>query len=195
MSLCKVPDCGKPRWARGLCSAHLYHWRKGKLDIAADERLTALPYGDATCSVVECCDPATEHGMCGRHAQRVRRYGDASYLTPEDERRQRNREAQLARGIQAKPTTYRKRMGRHEHRIVAEEKLGRPLEKGEVVHHEDEDKHNNEPSNLIVFRSQHEHALYHAIKNAARRLASIPVRTRGRGKAKTKDASSRVASK
>lgn len=64
--------------------------------------------------------------------------------------------------------TYEKTFSRHTHRIVAEQMLGRPLKKGEVVHHEDENKRNNDPSNLIVFASQAEHAAYHQqkLKNA-----------------------------
>lgn len=58
--------------------------------------------------------------------------------------------------------TYRKVNGRHEHRIVAEAVLGRPLAKGEVVHHEDLDKLNNFPDNLIVFPTQAEHARHHS---------------------------------
>ena len=42
--------------------------------------------------------------------------------------------------------TYTKRLGKHEHRLVAEEKLGRPLRKGEVVHHIDGDYKNNDPN-------------------------------------------------
>ena len=41
--------------------------------------------------------------------------------------------------------TYTKVYGRHEHRVVAEQMLGRPLKPGEVVHHIDEDKRNNNP--------------------------------------------------
>lgn len=58
--------------------------------------------------------------------------------------------------------TYRKRNGRHEHRLVAEEKIGRPLRNGEVVHHIDGDKHNNDPDNLAVM-SQREHMLQHGL--------------------------------
>jgi hypothetical protein len=52
---------------------------------------------------------------------------------------------------------YVVRSQRLEHRIVMEEKLGRPLRKGEVVHHIDGDKANNDPSNLILFPSNSEH--------------------------------------
>lgn len=57
--------------------------------------------------------------------------------------------------------TYTKRLGRHEHRIVAEEMLGRSLKKNEVVHHIDGNKKNNHPSNLLVLPSQREHAALH----------------------------------
>lgn len=59
--------------------------------------------------------------------------------------------------------TYTKLYGRHEHRIVAEQMLGRPLKKGEVVHHIDGNKRNNSPENLMVFSSQVEHAKWHAL--------------------------------
>lgn len=52
---------------------------------------------------------------------------------------------------------YRKFYGRHEHRVAAEAMLGRPLRPGEVVHHRDGDKLNNDPMNLEVLPSQAEH--------------------------------------
>lgn len=44
-----------------------------------------------------------------------------------------------------------------EHRLVAESVLGRLLEPGEVVHHRDRNKQNNDPSNLEVFATNGEH--------------------------------------
>lgn len=119
-----------------------------------------------------CCVPGCEklarggdHGMCGMHAQRVRRYGDPNYVTPEAQRRANNREAMLRRVTEVKPTTYRKWHGRHEHRVVAEQMLGRPLKRNEIVHHIDGNKHNNDPSNLQVM-TQSEHIREHWHGNA-----------------------------
>lgn len=50
---------------------------------------------------------------------------------------------------------------RLEHRVVMERQLGRPLREDEIVHHIDENKSNNDPSNLEVM-SQSEHARLHA---------------------------------
>jgi hypothetical protein len=66
-------------------------------------------------------------------------------------------EAQRGRG---EGRTYRKRNGRHEHRAVAEQKLGRPLKRGEIVHHIDGDYLNNDPDNLAVM-TQADHIRIH----------------------------------
>lgn len=57
---------------------------------------------------------------------------------------------------------YRKLNGRHEHRVVAEQMLGRPLAAKEIVHHKDGNILNNAPDNLAVM-TQGEHMREHGI--------------------------------
>lgn len=47
------------------------------------------------------------------------------------------------------------------HRLVWEECNGRYLEPGEIVHHKDGDKRNNDPTSLGVFADQSEHMRHH----------------------------------
>lgn len=71
-----------------------------------------------------------------------------------------------------KPTTgYTKHHGRHEHRVIAEEKIGRKLKRGEIVHHIDGNKANNHPDNLQVM-TQSEHIKLHLGEN--KRLEVMP---------------------
>jgi hypothetical protein len=49
----------------------------------------------------------------------------------------------------------------YEHLLVAEEKLGRLLKRGEIVHHKNTDRQDNSPENLEVVGSIGEHCLRH----------------------------------
>lgn len=77
-------------------------------------------------------------------------------MTPEV--RTKIRESHLNTG---NGTSYIKLYGRHEHRVIAEKMIGRELNPGEVVHHIDGNKRNNNPENLIVFKNQADHLDWH----------------------------------
>ena len=53
-----------------------------------------------------------------------------------------------------------------QHRLVAEQAVGRPLPKKAVVHHIDGDRMNNVPSNLVVCPDQTYHRLIHLRQDA-----------------------------
>ena len=87
---------------------------------------------------------------------RINRELNPTRMTPEV--REKIRLAHLAKEGLRK--SYAKIYGRHEHRIVAEEMIGRPLAKGEIVHHKDGNIRNNDPENLEVM-TQAEHINRH----------------------------------
>lgn len=112
------------------------------------------------------CWGVSEHNFCCREcanvftSQRMTAYNEIHNPTAmTDSRREALRYARLGKGSK---DTYEKTFGRHTHRIVAEQMLGRPLKPGEVVHHIDGNKRNNNPENLMVFASQKEHTEWHA---------------------------------
>lgn len=52
-----------------------------------------------------------------------------------------------------------------EHTLVAENMIGRHLHTTEVVHHKDENRSNNDPNNLMVFKTKGDHSRFHNSKN------------------------------
>lgn len=57
----------------------------------------------------------------------------------------------------------------YEHQLVMEEHIGRYIRKGEVVHHIDGNKHNNDISNLLLL-SASDHMKLHAILRRGKKL-------------------------
>jgi len=92
---------------------------------------------------------------------------NARLLSPEEQRRRNSfRDSGLKR-YTGQRSNYVKLNGRHMHRVIAEQKLGRPLEPGEIVHHKDGDKWNNDPENLEVM-TQAEHVRLHTLERWAK---------------------------
>jgi hypothetical protein len=139
---CSAPDCNKKVLAKGLCSQHYQQ-------VLAKKQKTNL----CACG----CGEKTKYKFVHGHHTKL-------FSSEEQSRRGKmnNGDTQRKRfdGI---TTGYRKHLGRHKHRIAAEEMLGRLLLLGEIVHHIDHDKTNNDPSNLQVM-TQAEHVRLHMLE-------------------------------
>ena len=59
------------------------------------------------------------------------------------------------------------------HREIARTILDRDLLPGEVVHHIDEDRSNNDPSNLMVFKTHGDHVSFHKLNELDRELLRL----------------------
>jgi hypothetical protein len=57
----------------------------------------------------------------------------------------------------------------YEHRLVAEEKLGRRLGPGEIVHHINHDKKDNRPGNLEIVADAAQHRVHHRTNTSKRK--------------------------
>ena len=62
---------------------------------------------------------------------------------------------------------------------IMEKKIGRNLIKGEVVHHIDGDRQNNNPDNLMLFKNRKEHNNFHRIQ---RENSNFPYLWKGKNK-------------
>ena len=139
---CSEPDCGKKILAKRMCSQHYQQ------QITKQQKTNFCACG---------CGGKTKYKFLNGHHTKF-------FSSEEQSRRGKMNNGDTQRKkFDGVTTGYRKHRGRHKHRIVAEEMLGRPLLPEEVVHHIDHDKTNNDPSNLQIM-TRADHARLHMLE-------------------------------
>lgn len=151
---CSVPGCDRTFLARGLCRLHYRRLReRGKVGPVGTTRKKRDQ--SRVCSVPGCeRSDLAAHELCSMHYWRWRKTGDVGPA------------GKMIGSGSINPAGYRvlhrpqhPNAGKHgnilEHVVVMSEFLGRPLRKGETVHHKNGIRHQNDPDNLELWCKNH----------------------------------------
>ena len=134
LPVCVESDCESPTVARQLCCKHYKAWYRRRP-------------GGPPCAVPGCDWPTYSAGYCATHRHHLRLHGDPEHA---DKRRARthrtDRHGYVLLRDKRNVTGWT-----HEHRLVMEEVLGRPLTSEESVHHKNGDRADNRPANLELW--------------------------------------------
>jgi hypothetical protein len=152
---CRVDGCNETKHkAKGFCRLH-YERHIAEIKLTSPKKKIGK---GANCVVDGCSEKSRAKQMCSVHYQRWKSHGDPLFV--QNNRRERGQGKQWHEA----PTGYIVRFepsnpnagpnGQvYQHRHVMSEMIGRPLRKGENVHHINGIKSDNRPENLELWTS------------------------------------------
>ncbi len=161
---CAVEPCERPAVCKGCCDKHYRLLKKYGDPLYAEKKKEECRVKPRPCIICQTVFIPDRHRkdarFCSKRCIWVATKGPEFNAKIAKESAAKRGDAQRGKGD---GKTYRKLNGRHEHRLVAAQNRGYPLQKGEIVHHKDGNKFNNDPDNLaIITQGQHlrEHKLW-----------------------------------
>lgn len=131
---CAVEGCTRVRKTAGFCGAHYWRLRTHGDPGPAEVRSNRA----GPCSVVDCTRLTVGRGLCRMHYERQRKGREVGSAAP---RRRAAGQGSITNGYHV--VTVSPGRSRLAHRISMERLLGRPLVKGETVHHVNGDRSDN----------------------------------------------------
>lgn len=147
--MCAVVGCGLRKRKKQWCEAHYQRWTR-----YGDPTAVAPPQAVSECAVEGCETPAIARGWCSVHYSKWRRHGDPEFTSSPATRRKgrlRKVEGYVLRYMPEHPNA--RKDGRvAEHTVVMTNHLGRPLVRGENVHHRNGKRDDNRIENLELWR-------------------------------------------
>lgn len=150
---CSIKGCDEHRYARTWCSLHWSRWNRhgDPLWIPAKREKLA-------CAVEGCAAMAIARGWCQSHYGKWNRHGDPLFVSTPQTRRKSSgsKDRHGYKQIYCPENPNARKDGRvMEHVVVMSEHVGRPIRKGETVHHRNGIRDDNRIENLELWVSAH----------------------------------------
>lgn len=148
--ICIANGCTRDAWAKSYCSPHYARYRRHGNPLAGG---SVKGRGRTECSVDGCEGDVYAHHLCNPHYQREKRHGSPTAGGPLRNPKgsgHTDRHGYRYQFMPSHPNAYKN--GKvPEHVIVMSEALGRPLHKGETVHHLNGIRTDNRIENLELW--------------------------------------------
>lgn len=147
---CLVDGCSSDAKAVGMCIAHYERKKKYGDPLASAPKKTG-----GECSHEGCHSIVTARGMCRTHYARLVRHGSSNGFSDWYKKRETQIIDSSGYALTYDPKhPNAKKSGRIlEHRRVMSQKIGRPLQSGENVHHINGNRSDNRIENLELWKS------------------------------------------